>query len=46
MSHLNIPDSELKRVIIIGGGFAGLELAMRLSKKQFQVILLDRNNFH
>ena len=35
------------RVIIIGGGFAGLELAEKLSdNKHFEVIVVDRNNYH
>ena len=35
------------RVIIIGGGFAGLELAKKLSdNKHFEVIVVDRNNYH
>jgi len=43
---LNIPDTRLKRIVIAGGGFAGLKLASRLNGKPFQVILIDRNNFH
>lgn len=35
-----------KRIVIVGGGFGGLKLANELSKSQFQVILLDKNNFH
>lgn len=42
----NIPDTDKKRVVIIGAGFAGLEIAQRLSKKDFQVVLIDRNNYH
>jgi NADH dehydrogenase len=34
------------RVVIIGGGFAGLALAKKLRKQAFQVVLLDRNNYH
>ena len=35
------------RVIIIGSGFAGLELAKKLSdNKHFEVIVVDRNNYH
>ncbi len=37
--------SEKKRIVIIGGGFAGLELAQRLSDKLFQIVLLDKNNY-
>jgi len=40
-------DSRVKKVVIIGGGFAGLECARRLSgKATFEVILLDRTNHH
>lgn len=42
----NIPDSNKKRVIIVGGGFGGLELANRLKKSNFQVVLVDKNNYH
>jgi len=43
----NIPDSGLKRVVIVGGGFGGLTLARRLAKsKAFQVVLIDKNNYH
>jgi NADH dehydrogenase len=34
------------RVIIIGGGFGGLEAAKRLGNKPFNVILIDRKNHH
>ncbi len=37
---------ERERILIIGGGFAGLNLAKRLDKKRFDVALVDRNNFH
>lgn len=41
-----IPDSEHPRIVIIGAGFAGLRLARKLAGKPFQVVLLDRHNFH
>ncbi len=41
-----IPETNRKRVVIIGGGFAGLTLAMLLPERFFQVILIDRNNYH
>lgn len=44
--NLNIPDIDAKRVVIIGGGFAGLNLAQKLSKSTFQVVLLDKNNYN
>ena len=43
---LNIPDLQTKRVVIVGGGFGGLEVARRLSGSDYQVVLLDRNNYH
>lgn len=35
-----------KRVVIIGGGFAGLHLAMKLADTPYEVILVDRENHH
>ncbi|WGH27543.1 MAG: NAD(P)/FAD-dependent oxidoreductase [Candidatus Bostrichicola ureolyticus] len=43
---MNIPYTNLKRVVIIGAGFAGLEIAKRLNRNYFQVVLLDKNNYH
>lgn len=43
---VNIPESGQKRVVIIGAGFAGLKLAQKLYKHDFQIILIDRNNYH
>ncbi|WLD24998.1 NAD(P)/FAD-dependent oxidoreductase [Flavobacterium dauae] len=43
---LNIPDSNNPRVVIIGGGFAGVSLARKLKNKNFQVVLLDKHNYH
>ncbi len=43
---MNIPTTELPRVVIIGGGFAGMNLAKKLIKKNVQMVLIDRNNYH
>ena len=43
---MNIPESEFKRVVIIGGGFGGLHIAKGLKNKNFQVVMLDKNNYH
>jgi len=43
---LNIPETDSKRIIIIGAGFAGLTLAKKLKRTNFQVVLIDKNNFH
>lgn len=42
----NIPKSTLKRVVVVGGGFAGLELVKKLKNKNLQVVLIDKNNYH
>jgi NADH dehydrogenase len=42
----NIPASEKPRLVIIGGGFAGLKLVRNMLNKCFQIVLLDKNNFH
>ena len=36
----------MPRIVVIGGGFAGLALAKELKNKKVQVVLLDKNNFH
>lgn len=43
---MNIPETNLPRVVIIGGGFGGLSLASSLKGAPFQVVLIDRNNYH
>jgi len=36
-----------KKIIIVGGGFAGLNLAKKLSNNQrFEVTVVDKNNYH
>lgn len=46
MQEMNITDSNLPRVVIVGCGFAGLSLAKKLQDQPFQIILLDKNNYH
>ena len=43
---LQLPKSEHPRIVIIGGGFGGIELAKRLKNKPFQVVMLDKHNYH
>lgn len=43
---LNIPEINRKRIVILGGGFAGLKLAKDLANTEYQVVLFDRNNYH
>ena len=42
----NIERTEKKRVVIVGGGLGGLELAFKLIDDDFQVVLVDKNNYH
>jgi len=44
--RMNIPISKNPRVIIIGGGFGGITLTRKLVKEHFQVVLIDRQNYH
>lgn len=43
---MNIPKSDLPRIVIVGGGFAGLQLARNIDTSLYQVVLIDKNNFH
>lgn len=45
-NKIHVPETDLPRVVVIGGGFAGLNLVKRLKGKKVQVIVLDKNNFH
>lgn len=35
-----------QRIVVIGGGFAGLNFIKKLGRKDFDVTLVDKNNFH
>lgn len=41
-----IEKSDKRRVVILGGGFGGVELAKALRHSDVQVVLIDRQNFH
>lgn len=43
---VNIPETGEPRVVIVGAGFAGLRLARKLYKKGFQIVLIDKFNYH
>ena len=43
---INLPLSTLPRIVIVGSGFGGIQLAKSLEGKPFQVVLLDKNNYH
>ncbi len=47
MDPLNLPDPQDKpRIVVIGGGFAGLNFVHKLHTDHYQVVLLDRHNYH
>ena len=35
-----------QKVVVIGGGFAGLNLIKHLDRKKFDVVVVDRHNYH
>src|SRR5690349_21224554 len=41
-----MPGPPLHRVVIVGGGFAGLNAARSLKRAPVQITLVDRRNFH
>lgn len=43
---LDRSERNFPRVIIIGGGFGGVEAARQFKDKEVEVLLIDRNNFH
>jgi len=42
----NIAETSQKRIVIVGGGFGGLQLARKLLKSDYQIVLIDKNNYH
>jgi NADH dehydrogenase len=43
---VNIPETAQKRIVIIGAGFGGLKLAKNLIGSGYQVVIIDKNNYH
>ncbi len=46
VKNVYVPDSENPRILVIGAGFAGIHLAKALKDLPFQIVILDKNNFH
>lgn len=42
----NETDKPRPRLVVIGGGFAGLNFLKKLDTKQWDIIIIDKNNFH
>ncbi len=43
---MNIPETRLPRIVVIGGGFAGISLIRQLRKANVQIVLFDKHNYH
>ena len=43
---MNIPNTSLKRIVIIGGGFAGINFIKYLPENLYQVVMIDKHNYH
>src|SRR5215831_19609897 len=35
-----------KKLVIVGAGFAGLKLARRLNNSDYDILFIDKNNYH
>ena len=46
MAVIDAPPAERKRVVIVGGGFAGVAAARALRRSDAEVVLIDRRNHH
>lgn len=43
---MNIPKSNLPRIVVIGGGFGGVAFIRNLKRQKVQVVLIDKHNYH
>jgi len=43
---MNLPTTTQKRIVIIGGGFAGISLAKKLKDLKAQIVMIDKHNYH
>jgi len=43
---MDTPNKSVPRVVIIGGGFGGIQLAKHLKSAPVKVMMLDRHNYH
>src|SRR4051812_41325023 len=38
-------NKNFKRIVIVGGGFGGIEIVKRIDTKRYETLLIDKNNF-
>ncbi|MGK0189962.1 MAG: NADH dehydrogenase [Verrucomicrobiales bacterium] len=46
MDSINLPVSQYPRIVVIGGGFGGINFIKSMNDAPYQIVLLDQNNFH
>lgn len=46
MTNETTASTNFPKIVIVGGGFGGIELAKKLKNKEVQVLMLDRHNYH
>ena len=46
MDHSQTNSSNFPKIVIVGGGFGGIELTKRLKDKEVEILMLDRHNYH
>ena len=44
--NINVPEVKVPRIVIVGCGFGGMELAQQLRNADVQIVLLDKHNYH
>ncbi len=42
----HFPKGSKTRIVIVGGGFGGIELAKKLKDKDLEVMMIDKHNYH
>lgn len=43
---LNVPSTDKLRVVVIGGGFGGMNAIKHIDTRNFQIVLFDKHNYH
>ncbi|TDI69188.1 MAG: NAD(P)/FAD-dependent oxidoreductase [Bacteroidetes bacterium] len=43
---MNIPDTQKPRIVVVGGGFAGICFIKKMKRTNVQIVLFDRHNYH
>jgi len=46
MKNIKVLKTDKKRIVIIGAGFAGLKLARSLKNSEYEIVLIDKRNYH